>query len=43
MAERRSKLMPKENVQHEFDRGVSIRGAAQTREVRTGADVPKYG
>lgn len=33
--------MPKENVQHAFGRGVSIRGAAHTIEVRTGADVPK--
>lgn len=35
--------MPNEKVQHEFDSGVSMRGATHTSEVRTGADVPKYG
>ena len=33
--------MPNENVQQELASGVSIRGAAHTKEVRTGADVPK--
>lgn len=43
VAARRVKLMPKVNVQHELASGVSVRGGAQTSEVRTGADVPKCG